>query len=40
MTLAGPSAVFIDPEVERWLIRRAAHDRGRAAGLMPRSKIV
>src|SRR5262245_65992311 len=27
MTLAGPSAVFVDPEVERWLIARAAsHD--------------
>ncbi len=24
MTLAGPSAVFVDPEVERWLVSRAA----------------
>jgi hypothetical protein len=24
MTLAGPSAVFVDPEVEKWLVARAA----------------
>ena len=26
MTLAGPTAVFIDPEVERWLVARANSD--------------